>query len=145
MAAIVHEIEVGVPAAEVFEYVTDPGRFPEWQANVVGGRMDHEASVGAVCHTTRRIGGREREVSSEVTKYDPPLSWAVHGLDGPIRATVDVSVEPVGGTGRSRLTISLDFEGHGIGKMLVPLLVRPQSRKEMQRNMSRLKARLEAA
>jgi uncharacterized protein YndB with AHSA1/START domain len=144
MAAIVNQIEVDAPAAEVFDYVTDPGRFPEWQANVVGGHMDHETSLGAICNTTRRIGGREREVTSEVTKYNPPSSWAVHGTDGPIRATVDVAVEPLPGTDRTRLTISLDFEGHGIGKVLVPLLVRPQSRKEMQRNMSRLKARLEA-
>jgi uncharacterized protein YndB with AHSA1/START domain len=144
MAAIVNQIEVDAPAAEVFDYVTDPERFPEWQANVVGGHMDHETSLGAICNTTRRIGGREREVTSEVIKYNPPSSWAVHGTDGPIRATVDVAVEPLAGTGRTRLTISLDFEGHGIGKVLVPLLVRPQSRKEMQRNMTRLKARLEA-
>ncbi|MEV6413582.1 SRPBCC family protein [Kribbella sp. NPDC051718] len=144
MAAIVNQIEVDAPAAEVFDYVTDPERFPEWQANVVGGHMDHETSLGAICNTTRRIGGREREVTSEVTKYSPPSSWAVHGTDGPIRATVDVVVEPLAGTEGTRLTISLDFEGHGIGKVLVPLLVRPQSRKEMQRNMTRLKARLEA-
>jgi uncharacterized protein YndB with AHSA1/START domain len=138
MTAIVNQIEVDVPAAEVFDYVTDPARFPEWQANVLGGSMDHETSVGAICSTTRR----ERQVTSEVTKYDPPTAWAVHGLDGPIRATVDVAVEPLT-TDRTRLTIALDFEGHGIGKLLVPLLVRPQSRKEMQRNMTRLKARLE--
>src|SRR4051794_8808061 len=72
MTAIVNQIEVGAPAAAVFEYVTDPERFPEWQANVVGGSMDHEAGIGAVCSTPRRIGGRERQVTSEVTKYDPP-------------------------------------------------------------------------
>ncbi|MFI5734267.1 SRPBCC family protein [Kribbella sp. NPDC051587] len=142
MTAIVNQIEVDAPAAEVFGYVTDPTHFPEWQANVLGGSMDHETSVGAICSTTRRIGGRERQVTSEVTKYNPPTAWAVHGLDGPIRATVDVAVEPLTAS-QSRLTITLDFEGHGIGKVLVPLLVRPQSRKEMQHNMARLKARLE--
>jgi uncharacterized protein YndB with AHSA1/START domain len=144
MAAIVNQIEVDVPATEVFDYVTDPQRFPEWQANVVGGSMNHETSIGAICNTTRRIGGRERQVTSEVTKYNPPSTWAVQGLDGPIRAIVDVTVEPLTGAERTRLTISLNFEGHGIGKVLVPLLVRPQSRKEMQRNMTRLKERLEA-
>jgi hypothetical protein len=75
-------------------------------------------------------------------QYNPPSSWAVHGTDGPIRATVDIAVEPLAGTDRTSLTISLDFEGHGIGKIL-PLLVRPQSRKELQHNMTRLKACLE--
>jgi hypothetical protein len=49
-------------------------------------------SVGSKCTTTRRIGGTAREVTSEITKLDPPTSWAVHGIDGPIRAIVNVSV-----------------------------------------------------
>ena len=143
MSAIVTQVEVEAPQAEVFDYVTDPARFPEWQVSVVGGHMAGQTAIGSKCNTTRRIGGREREVTSEVTKYSPPSSWAVHGTDGPIRALVDVSVEPVTGTSRTRVTISLEFEGHGIGKVLVPVLVKPQSRKEMQANMTRLKDRIE--
>lgn len=143
MTAIVSRVEVEAPPAEVFEYVTDPSKFTEWQENVTGGRMDHATEVGAKCHTTRRMGGSEREVTSEVTKYSPPASWAVHGINGPIRSTVDVTVEPLAENHRSAVTISLEFEGHGIGKVLVPLLVRPQARKEMVRNMARLKTRLE--
>jgi hypothetical protein len=37
------------------------------------------------------------------------------GMDGPIQATVDVLVEPLSES-RSRLTISVDFTGHRIGK-----------------------------
>jgi hypothetical protein len=37
-----------------------------------------------------------------------------------IRAAVEVLVEPVTGA-RSGLTISVDFTGHGIAKILVPL------------------------
>jgi hypothetical protein len=44
---------------------------------------------------------------------------------------------------RSRLTIAVDFEGHGIGRILVPLLVRPEARREMPDNLARLKRRLE--
>jgi hypothetical protein len=67
----------------------------------------------------------------------------VRGIDGPIRAAVDVRVEPVTDS-RSRLTISVDFTGHGIGKILVPLLVRREARKEMPDNMAALKQRMEA-
>jgi hypothetical protein len=34
--------------------------------------------------TTRRIGGAEREVTSQVSKLDPPRAWGVRGIDGPI-------------------------------------------------------------
>jgi len=41
------------------------------------------------------------------------------------------------------LTIALDFEGHGIGKLLVPLVVRREARREMPVNVATLKQRLE--
>jgi hypothetical protein len=57
---------------------------------------------------------------------------------------VAVTVEPLGDGSRSRLTIELDFTRHGIGRLLVPLVVRRQAAKEMPQNMARLKQSLEA-
>ncbi len=146
MAPIVSSIEVARPVDEVFFYVTDPSRFSEWQEGVLGGSMEggKSPSVGSKCTTTRRIGGAAREVTSEVTTFDPPTSWGVRGIDGPIRAAVDVAVDPLDANRRSRLTITVDFEGHGIGRLLVPLVVRRQARKEMPANCRKLKERLEA-
>jgi len=149
VAAIVTSTEIECPATEVFAYVIDPARFPEWQKGVVDGHMDGPANdtrtpvVGAKCVTTRRIGGSNRPSTSELTHIDPPRAWGVRGTDGPIRAAVEVLVEPVTGS-RSRLTISVDFTGHGIGKILVPLMVRREARKEMPANMAALKQKMEA-
>ena len=144
MPPVTTSTEVDRPAAEVFGYATDPTRFREWQHGVVDGRMDHPGTptVGTHCLTTRRIGGANRSSTSEVVRINPPTSWGVRGIDGPIRAIVDVTVEPVTAD-RSRLTIAVDFEGHGIGKLLVPLVVRRQARKEMPGNLAALKQRLE--
>jgi hypothetical protein len=71
------------------------------------------------------------------------VSWGVRGIDGPIRAIVNVTVDPVERGSRSRVTIELDFEGHGIGKLLVPLAVRRQARREMPGNLRSVKQRLE--
>ncbi|MGH3405420.1 MAG: hypothetical protein ACRDRJ_23440 [Streptosporangiaceae bacterium] len=76
--------------------------------------------------TTAEIGRPAAEVFAYAT--DPALF---------------VHVEPVTDS-RSRLTISVDFTGHGIGKILVPLMVRREARKEMPGNMSALKQKLEA-
>ena len=143
---------VARPAAEVFAYVTNPTLFPQWQQGVIDGHLEGQGAgaaggsgpqVGDRCLTTRRIGGADRPVTSVVTHMDPPRTWGVRGIDGPIRATVDVRVEPV--TERSaRVTIAVDFAGHGIGRVLVPLVVRRQARKEMPANMAALKERVEA-
>ena len=149
MPPVVTSAEISRPAAEVFAYATDPTRFREWQKGVVDGHMDspaggtHTPAVGARCVTTRRIGGASRPSTSELVHIDPPRTWGVRGTDGPIRAAVDVLVEPLTGS-RSRLTISVDFTGRGIGKILVPLMVRREARKEMPGNMATLKQRMEA-
>ena len=145
MSRTVVTADIARPAAEVFSYATDPTRFGEWQQGVIDGRMESSGpvQVGARCLTTRRIGGADRAVSSEVTHVDPPRAWGVRGIDGPIRATVDVMVEPLSET-TSRLTITVDFDGHGIGKILVPLVVGRQARKEMPANIATLKRRVES-
>ena len=149
MPPIVTSAEIERPAAEVFTYATDPARFSQWQKGVVDGHMDgppdgtQAPAAGTKCVTTRRIGGASRPSTSELTHIDPPRTWGVRGTDGPIRAAVEVLVEPLTGS-RSRLTISVDFTGHGIGKILVPLMVRRQARNEMPGNMAALKQKLEA-
>src|ERR1700761_9390293 len=101
MAPIVASAEIDRPAAEVFAYATDPARFSEWQKGVVDGHMDGPADgnqtpvAGAKCVTTRRIGGANRPSTSELVHTDPPRTWGVRGINGPIRAAVDVLVEPV--------------------------------------------------
>jgi hypothetical protein len=41
----------------------------------------------------RRIGGSDRPSTSEPVHFDPPLAWSVRGIDGPIRARVDLAFE----------------------------------------------------
>jgi Polyketide cyclase / dehydrase and lipid transport len=144
MAPIITSTEIDRSADEVFAYTTDPTRFHEWQKGVIDGHMDQPGppAVGTRCLTTRRIGGANRPSTSEVTHISPPTTWGVRGIDGPIRAIVDLTVEPVTAQ-RSRLTIAVDFTGHGIGKLLVPLVVRREARKEMPSNLATLKQRLE--
>jgi uncharacterized protein YndB with AHSA1/START domain len=148
MAPIVTTAEIDRPAPQVYACATDPSLFSQWQKGVEDGHLDVPGDgtqvppVGTKCMTTRRIGGASRPVTSEIAYIDPPRTWGVRGTDGPIRATVDVLVEPVTDS-RSRLTISVDFTGYGIGKVLVPFMVRREARKEMPENIAALKRLIE--
>jgi uncharacterized protein YndB with AHSA1/START domain len=145
MAPIVSSIEIARPPAAVFAYATDPARFPEWQADVVGVRVEGggPAGVGARFTTTRRVGGAERTMTQEVTEHAAPRRWAAAGVDGPVRPSASIRVEPLGDGTRSRVTFALDFEGHGIGRPLVPM-VRRQAERQAPVSYRRLKERLEA-
>ena len=144
MAAIVSSVQIDRPPSEVFAYATDPARFPEWQHDVVRVQVaeGRAPGVGWRFTTTRRVGGVERTMTQEVTALDPPRSWAVHGVDGPIRPNATVTVEPLDGGARSLVTFALDFEGHGIGKPLIPA-VRRQTTKQAPTSYRDLKELLE--
>lgn len=146
MAPIVGSVEVARRPEEVFAYLTDVDRLTEWQDGLVSVRREtgEGFAVGSRIATTRRVGSTERTMTMEVTEASPPGSWALQGLDGPIRPTVRGTVEPLADGERSRVTIHLDFAGHGIGMLLVPLVVRRQARAEMSRNTSQLKRQLES-
>ena len=144
MSPITLSTEVERSAQDVYAYATDPFRFGEWQQGVRGGRMEPAAPAGTPrCVTVRRIGLAERDSTSEVVHADPPRAWNVRGIDGPIRAHVDVRVTALADE-RSRVTIAVDFEGHGIGKLLVPLAAGRPARKETPTNLAALKQRLES-
>ena len=145
MAPIITTVEIDRPPEVVFPYVIDPRTFPAWQLAVLKGTLDRGVDVGAICSTTRKIGGGPREIHSRITEYDPPNRWADHGIDGPIRGVVSVDVRPLDDGRRSRVTLTVDFEGHGIGKVLIPLVVRRQAAREMPSNARRLKAVLESS
>ena len=130
------------PAADVFEYATDPARFWEWQHSATRGHYEGEPRLGGTCVDVRRVMGGQRESRAEISEYDPPTRWATRGLDGPIRANVGVTVEPLS-SDESRVTIELDFVGVGVGRLLAPMVVW-RARQEMPQNMAQLKRRLES-
>ena len=146
MAPIVSSIEIARPPEEVFSYVTDPSRLAEWQESVVSTRIEGSGppGVGSRVVVTRRIGRGERAMTSEMTELSPSRSWGVRGVDGPVRGNVKGTIDQLDDSARSRVTIELDLQGHGLGKLLVPLVVRRQAQREMPTNLRNLKERLES-
>jgi len=145
MTAIVESVEISRTPADVFAYVTNPSHLPLWQESVV--RVDSDDAprhVGTRVVVIRRVGRREMESTAEIAALEPPRMWSIRGVDGAVRGNVKGRVEPVNGGNRSRVTIELDLQGHGIGKLLLPLVVNRQAKREMPQNMQRLKERLES-
>jgi uncharacterized protein YndB with AHSA1/START domain len=144
MAPIVASTEISRSPDDVFAYVTDPTRLAEWQESVIRAEASEApARVGTTARVTRRVGRREMTMTAELAQLTPPTSWAVRGIDGPVRGNVDGTIEPLDDGAGSRITIKLDLQGHGIGKLLIPLFVRRKAQDEMPRNMQKLKERLE--
>jgi carbon monoxide dehydrogenase subunit G len=145
MAKIVESIDIARRPEDVFAYAIDFSRFPEWQAGVASVRRhgDGPLGVGSRADVTRRVGPRDLPRTEEITELNPPRTWAVRGVGGPAVAIARGTIEPLDDGERSRVTVALDFEGRGIGKLLVPLVIRRQARKQLPRNEAKLKELLE--
>jgi uncharacterized membrane protein len=145
MAAITETVEINRRPDEVFAYLDELTRHGEWQQSIVRVQVsgDGPTRVGSRATETRKVGGREQTMTYEITEHNPPRSFAFRGIDGPIRPVGRGTVEAAGDGSRSRVTIELDFEGHGFGKVLRPMVVR-QARKQVPQDHQRLKQRLES-
>ncbi len=145
MPAMRKSIDIDRRPEDVYAYLTDPTHLPEWQHSAVSAVPigDLPVHIGSKILVTRQIGRRRVPTTMEFVELDPPRSWHVHGVDGPVRPDVRGTVEPLDGGTRSRLTLDVDFEGHGLGRALVPLVVRPMVRKELPRGEEKLKHLLE--
>ncbi|MFF6949056.1 SRPBCC family protein [Streptomyces iakyrus] len=146
MARIEEAIDISRRPDEVFSYLTDPKHIAEWEESAVAVRTLSEGPLGVRSRfqVQRRVGILKLPMTMEVMEIDPPRSWHFHGVDGPVRGDLQGRIEPLDNGERSRLTLSVDLEPHGIGKVLVPLVVKPMVRKEIPRDKVLAKELLEA-
>jgi uncharacterized membrane protein len=141
---ITESIEIARPPEEVFAYLDQLDRHGEWQERIVDFTLKTEGPtrVGTRWSQTRRVPGGPREFDFEITEHEPPRRSSWRCLSGPVRPTGTVTVEPVGDGSRSRVTLQLDLQGHGFGKLIAPL-ARRDAGKQVPKDQARLKARLE--
>ena len=145
MTKIVESIEIASSPEDVFAYIDQLERHGEWQSQIVSSRRetDGPTRVGTRATDVRRVPVGKQSVTYEITEHEPPRKASFKGVNGPVRPVGTVTVEPAG-EGRSRLTLELDLQGHGLLGMVFAPLARSQSRKLVPQDQKRLKERLES-
>jgi uncharacterized membrane protein len=142
---ITSSIEIDRPQADVFAYLDALDRHGEWQSGLLSARIEGDGPVGVGTRVVerRKTPAGAQEGTYEITAHDPPRVSSFKGIDGPVRPLGKVTVEPVGDGSSSRVTVELDLEGHGIGKLFAPL-ARMQARRQVPQNQQKLKEILES-
>ena len=137
-------IEINRPAEEVFAYLDELDRHAEWQTSLVSAKIetDGPTRVGTRVLERRNVPGGLRDIPYEVTEYEPPHKSAFRGTAGPVRPVGTVTVDPVSESS-SRVSVQLDLEGHGIGKLFA-VFARRQAAKQVPEDQERLKQVLES-
>ena len=142
------EVEIERPPSEVWAFMTDTARLPEWFAEFTAARdePDGPIGVGAVVHYTLKQGNRSGTV--ETVEWDPPRRFA---WDGPPVRAAGGGLRPRGshelteaGEGRTRVKSHYRPELSGLQVLLRPYLRRWLLR-ERRASAQALKALVEAA
>jgi uncharacterized protein YndB with AHSA1/START domain len=140
-------VEINRPPAEVFAYLDEVERHGEWQPDIVSSKKetDGPVAVGTRVTDTRRVGpGSPRPIAYEITEHDPPRRSVFRGVNGPVRPVGTVTVEPLDGGTRSRVSMDFDLVGHGLlGKLFAPM-ARRQASRTIPRDQQTLKQKLES-
>jgi uncharacterized membrane protein len=144
MAPIVDSIEINRTPADVFAYYEDLAKHGEWQQQIVSVHLetDGPTRVGSRATDTRRLPGGTRDISYEISEHAAPHKSSFRGVNGPIRPLGSVTIEPLDGGARSKLTLEFELKGHGVGVLFAPL-ARANARKEIPKSHQRLKEILE--
>lgn len=144
MKVIESSTEIARTPQEVFDYVTDAARLPEWQPSVEEAAAEPPAvrQVGMLGYEVRRVPGGKQKLRWQVTECEPGNRWAIEGVDGPVRAHAVIALAPADSNG-THLDYRIWFEGHGIGRLFKVMAGRG-ARTEVPESLALLKARLEA-
>ena len=146
MAPISGSIEISRPPQDVFDYVGDLSRHTEWQTGLESVQVETEGPtrVGTRAQETRHVPGSTQTYHYEITQYDPPRIAAFQVVTGPVRAHGSVRFTSLDEGTRTRVDLEMDFAGHGLGKLIVPLAAR-DARKHVPGDLQKLKERVEAS
>jgi uncharacterized membrane protein len=138
---IEHDVEIDRPVNDVFAYVTDPTRLPEWQATALEGRLDsQEMGKGARIVEIRKFLGRHIESTMDVTAYEPDQRFDVEVTSGPVHYRASQTFE--GSDGGTRLHLVFEGDPAGFFRVADPL-VENQLRRQVEDDFRTLKLVLE--
>ena len=139
MATTERSVEIARPPAEVFPYLFEEDKVPQWTTGLEHyERLDSgPLGQGARFQQKLEVSGQRFTVEMKVFEYDPPTSAAssfeIRGVDVIARYRL---AETGGGT---QLTQSIEASGGGIkGRLFIPM-IQPHLERKLEADLAALK------
>jgi uncharacterized membrane protein len=142
MPSAKHSVVIERPVSEVFAFVADGERAPEWRSGVLDiHRRSGEGAGSTYTQGVKGPMGRRIEADFEVTVYEPLRRLEFQTVSGPVRPHGRYDFEPSGeGT---RVTFALDADLGGLRGLLLGRAVQRTMQAEVGA-LERLKEVLES-
>ena len=133
--------------AEVWAYVCDVGRWPEWAPGVLECRVRGGAPLEPGAQVEQRakgIFGSSRARTQEVTTVEAPRHVAFAGPMGTSAARWGMELEPMD-DGQTEATMWIEVDLRGIMRVIPGRVLQRRIQRVSDREMVGIKARVESA
>lgn len=143
MVRVEESITIDRPVEEVFTYLSNIERQPEWVSSLQGSSKESQepTAVGTRYRQQSKILGRKIDLNNEITAFEPPQVYEFHSTSGPMQMTMRFTMTAEG-TGTHVLQV-VEGESGGFFKLADPLLARTL-RKQLEADLETLKVMLES-
>jgi carbon monoxide dehydrogenase subunit G len=126
------------PPAEVFPWLLEADRVPQWAGGVESYEVTGPLGTGARVRQRLEVSGQHVNVDMEIVRYEPPRAaetrFSTNGID-----VVNVYSLAADDSG-TRLTQSLDARAHGLTARLLLPAVQPRLERKLTEDLDRLAA-----
>jgi len=137
VASFSHTVSVRKPPAEVFPWLLEEDKVPQWTGNLESYSQQGTLGQGAHVRQVLEISGRRIDVELEITSYDPPNGAETVFSTNGIEVVNAYALEATGGG--TRLTQSVDAKPSGLtARMLVPI-IQPRLEQKLTEDLERLR------
>ena len=139
MASFSHSVTVPKPPAEVFPWLLDADKVPQWTSRLkaYGVQGDGAVGQGARIRQVLTVGGSDLDIELEIVRYDPPSfaesRFSTNGID--VETTYALR-ETGGGT---ELTQTLEGKANGFKARLLVPVVQPKLEAKLTEDLERLR------
>ena len=133
-------MEIARSPEDVFAYLTEVSKLPEWQSSAITAEADGALRQGTRIRERRKFIGRDVRTELEVTAYEPPSRFDVKSRGGPISYSIKHVLEPAGGG--ANLQVEVDVKVGAVMRIATqgPLKL---AEREFRSDFERLKEILE--
>jgi uncharacterized protein YndB with AHSA1/START domain len=137
VASFSHTVEIPLPPAEVFPWLLEEDKVPQWTGNLESYSQNGTLGRGAHVRQVLEISGRRIDVDLEITDYDPPHGAETVFSTNGIEVVNAYALEAT--AGGTRLTQSVDAKPSGLtARMLVPV-IQPRLEQKLTEDLERLR------
>jgi carbon monoxide dehydrogenase subunit G len=136
-----HSVDVSRPPAEVFPWLLEEDKVPQWTSDLEGYEVEGSLGVGARAVQRLSLAGG-LTLNMEITSYDPPRGASTVFETNGVKVMSGYALEPNGGG--TRLTQTLEAKASGLtARMLIPI-VQGRLEGKLKTDLDRLREVLEA-